>query len=301
MSQVETTTPATATQTRRARVEAFLKDFEWTWTTAVVFSLGLVFFLLITTSVLPSFWLYLTRAEVRLAGPDRHRSGARRAAHVAAGRRAGRLRRAAAAGARRGRDGPAAPGRSSSCSSAGRSCRTGAASCAGNPTTVRPADTGRIGRAMAYTKTEVDIHEDYVVEAVDPAWLAQGVKSPKHLMLDPDNCILCRACEDVCPWNCIYMMSPGIVEGAADRRRSATRSTTSNADLRRRRQRLHAMLGVRRPLPHRHPVLCATARGFQGRHAHDGRGADLAGRGRMSRDARGRRREAEASVAERPG
>jgi NAD-dependent dihydropyrimidine dehydrogenase PreA subunit len=35
-------------------------------------------------------------------------------------------------------------------------------------------------------------------------------------MLDPDNCILCRACEDVCPWNCIYMLSTGIVEGAAE-------------------------------------------------------------------------------------
>ena len=67
---------------------------------------------------------------------------------------------------------------------------------------------------MVFTKTEVDIHEDYVVEAVDPAWLAQGVKSPKHLMLDPDNCILCRACEDVCPWNCIYMLSTDIVDGA---------------------------------------------------------------------------------------
>ncbi|HWC70931.1 MAG TPA: 4Fe-4S binding protein [Actinomycetota bacterium] len=69
---------------------------------------------------------------------------------------------------------------------------------------------------MPFTKTEVDIHEDYVIEPVDPAWLAQGVKSPKHLMLDPDNCILCRACEDVCPWNCIYMMSTGIVQGAAE-------------------------------------------------------------------------------------
>jgi formate hydrogenlyase subunit 6/NADH:ubiquinone oxidoreductase subunit I len=67
---------------------------------------------------------------------------------------------------------------------------------------------------MPYSKTEVDIHDDYVVEAVDPSWLAVGVKSPKHLMLDPDNCILCRACEDVCPWNCIYMMSPTIVQGA---------------------------------------------------------------------------------------
>jgi len=65
---------------------------------------------------------------------------------------------------------------------------------------------------MPFTKTEVDIHEDYTLEAVDPSWLAQGVKSPKHLMLDPDNCILCRACEDVCPWNCIFMLSPDIVE-----------------------------------------------------------------------------------------
>jgi Formate hydrogenlyase subunit 6/NADH:ubiquinone oxidoreductase 23 kD subunit (chain I) len=69
---------------------------------------------------------------------------------------------------------------------------------------------------MPFTKTEVDIHEDYVVEAVDPAWLAQGVKSPKHLMLDPDNCILCRACEDVCPWNCIYMMSTDIVQSVGE-------------------------------------------------------------------------------------
>ncbi|HEU4354264.1 MAG TPA: hypothetical protein VFT27_01620, partial [Actinomycetota bacterium] len=69
---------------------------------------------------------------------------------------------------------------------------------------------------MPFTKTEVDIHTDYVVEAVDPAWLAQGVRSPKHLMLDPDNCILCRASEDVCPWNCIFMMSTEIVEGAAE-------------------------------------------------------------------------------------
>jgi ferredoxin len=67
---------------------------------------------------------------------------------------------------------------------------------------------------MPFTKTEVDIHDDYVVESVDPAWLAQGVKSPKHLMLDPDNCILCRACEDVCPWNCIWMMSTEIVQDA---------------------------------------------------------------------------------------
>src|SRR5688500_7538857 len=67
---------------------------------------------------------------------------------------------------------------------------------------------------MAFSKTEVDIKEDYLVQTVDVGWLKEGVKSPKHLMLDPEPCILCRACEDVCPWNCIYMLSPGIVEGA---------------------------------------------------------------------------------------
>ena len=65
---------------------------------------------------------------------------------------------------------------------------------------------------MPFNKTEVDIHTDYAVQAVDPSWLAQGVKSPKHLMLDPDPCILCWACEDVCPWNCIFMLDPGIVQ-----------------------------------------------------------------------------------------
>ena len=50
MSQVETTTPVEPTRSRKERVEAFLRDFEWSWTTAVVFSLGVVFFLLISTS-----------------------------------------------------------------------------------------------------------------------------------------------------------------------------------------------------------------------------------------------------------
>lgn len=58
MSQVDTATPIKSTPTRKERVEAFLRTFEWTWTTAVVFSLGLVFVLLIFTSVVPSFWLY---------------------------------------------------------------------------------------------------------------------------------------------------------------------------------------------------------------------------------------------------
>ena len=69
---------------------------------------------------------------------------------------------------------------------------------------------------MPFVKTEVDIKDDYAVQTVDPEWLKQGVKSPKHLMLDPDPCILCRACEDVCPWNCIFMLDPGIVRESED-------------------------------------------------------------------------------------
>ena len=69
---------------------------------------------------------------------------------------------------------------------------------------------------MPFQKTEVDIREDYVLDAVDPEWLKQGVKSPKHLMLDPEPCILCRACEDVCPWNCIFMLDTGIISETRD-------------------------------------------------------------------------------------
>ena len=69
---------------------------------------------------------------------------------------------------------------------------------------------------MPFQKTEVDIREDYVLDTVDPEWLKQGVKSPKHLMLDPEPCILCRACEDVCPWNCIYMLDTGIIREVLD-------------------------------------------------------------------------------------
>ena len=56
----------------KARAEAFLKAFEWNWTKAVVFSLGLVFFIVITTSVIPSFWLYFANAKLKWdgSGPD---------------------------------------------------------------------------------------------------------------------------------------------------------------------------------------------------------------------------------------
>lgn len=42
----------------KERAEPFLRSFEWTWTTAVIASLGIVFFFMISMAVVPSFWLY---------------------------------------------------------------------------------------------------------------------------------------------------------------------------------------------------------------------------------------------------
>jgi ABC-type Fe3+ transport system permease subunit len=53
----------------KERAEAFLRDFEWTWTAAVVFSIGFVFFLLITAVVVPSFWMYFAEQKLGWGGP----------------------------------------------------------------------------------------------------------------------------------------------------------------------------------------------------------------------------------------
>ncbi len=55
------------------RVESFLKTFEWTWTNAVLFCLGFTFFLLISTSVIPSFWLYFAGQKLHWDGAAAHK------------------------------------------------------------------------------------------------------------------------------------------------------------------------------------------------------------------------------------
>jgi hypothetical protein len=42
----------------KERTERFLKGFEWSWTSAVVFCLAFGFFAVITMAVIPSFWMY---------------------------------------------------------------------------------------------------------------------------------------------------------------------------------------------------------------------------------------------------
>ena len=46
-------------------LEAFVRDWEWTWTNAVVFCLGLAFFILFTQAVIPSFWFYFAEGTLK--------------------------------------------------------------------------------------------------------------------------------------------------------------------------------------------------------------------------------------------
>jgi len=46
------------------RVEGFLRTWEWTWTRAVLFSLGLAFFLMIFLAVIHSWFLYFADSEL---------------------------------------------------------------------------------------------------------------------------------------------------------------------------------------------------------------------------------------------
>jgi hypothetical protein len=57
------------TQGLKSRIEAFVRAFEWTWTNAVVFSMALLFFLLIASVVMPSFWMYYAEQKISWAGP----------------------------------------------------------------------------------------------------------------------------------------------------------------------------------------------------------------------------------------
>lgn len=56
----------------KERTEAFLKSWEWTWASAVVFSLGIAFFLLISMAVIPSFWLYYADQVLKWDGGAPH-------------------------------------------------------------------------------------------------------------------------------------------------------------------------------------------------------------------------------------
>jgi hypothetical protein len=53
----------------KERTEGPLREFEWTWAKAVVFSIGFTFFLLIFAVVVPSFWMYFAEQKLGWGGP----------------------------------------------------------------------------------------------------------------------------------------------------------------------------------------------------------------------------------------
>ena len=67
MSDVQSAKPSRLASVKEP-VEAFLKTFEWNWTKAVVFSVVLTFFIIIFTSVIPSFWLYFADQKLKWSG-----------------------------------------------------------------------------------------------------------------------------------------------------------------------------------------------------------------------------------------
>ena len=72
MSQIDVATKssiARRTEGLRSGVETFVRGFEWTWTNAVVFSLALTFFVVLSTSVIPSFWMYFAENVLGWGGP----------------------------------------------------------------------------------------------------------------------------------------------------------------------------------------------------------------------------------------
>ena len=53
----------------KERAESFLREFEWTWTKAVVFSMGILFFILITIPLARfTDWLIARDRRRQLAG-----------------------------------------------------------------------------------------------------------------------------------------------------------------------------------------------------------------------------------------
>ena len=52
---------------------------------------------------------------------------------------------------------------------------------------------------------------DYEMELVDQDWLKMAVKPKRFIEFIPEQCILCEGCVDICPWYCVFMVTPDTV------------------------------------------------------------------------------------------
>lgn len=56
-------------QERTEQLDTLLKEFEWTWTKAVLMCLVLTIFVFLTAIILPSFWTYYSEQKLGWGGP----------------------------------------------------------------------------------------------------------------------------------------------------------------------------------------------------------------------------------------
>ena len=61
-----------------------------------------------------------------------------------------------------------------------------------------------------------EFRDDYVLQEVDPSWLAAAVKPKQFIHIDQSECIMCEGCVDICPWKCIHMLSAATVADAVN-------------------------------------------------------------------------------------
>ena len=57
---------------------------------------------------------------------------------------------------------------------------------------------------------------DYEMGLVDDDWLKTAVKPKRFIDFIPEQCILCEGCVDICPWYCIFMVTPEAVEDSGN-------------------------------------------------------------------------------------
>jgi NAD-dependent dihydropyrimidine dehydrogenase PreA subunit len=53
--------------------------------------------------------------------------------------------------------------------------------------------------------------DDYQLAEVDTAYMTAAVKPKQFIHIDESECILCAGCVDICPWKCIFFLSPDII------------------------------------------------------------------------------------------
>lgn len=59
-----------------------------------------------------------------------------------------------------------------------------------------------------------EFRADYVLREVDADYLAKAVKPKQFIHIDQSECIMCEGCVDICPWKCIFMVSPSAIAEA---------------------------------------------------------------------------------------